>query len=207
MIILVINEHYFKEKQSVNKPKHYYTTVEAAKALDVSVRTIQLWVEDGKLEGWKTAGGHRRIASQSIENMLKGQHQAQHKTKPAKPNVLIVEDNPTVLKFYEAAISSWQYPLNIITAEDGFAGLMQVGKAQPVLIISDIYMPGMDGLQMIRALHKEVNLENVEIVVISGLTEDEILERGGIPHKPVDLDKLKMIVDKTVARHLREEKL
>jgi len=183
------------------REKTFYTTVEAAKLLDVSVRTIQLWVEDGKLEGWKTAGGHRRINAESIEAMLNEQSTAfTHKAIELTPKILVVEDNLTELKFYEAAINSWNFPVEIITAQDGFHGLMEIGRVNPSLIITDIYMPGMDGLQMIRALSKEENIDASQIIVISGLSEQSILERGGIPsgirffNKPVDLDKLKQII-------------
>ena len=37
------------------------STSDAARQLGVSVRTIQLWVESGRLAAWKTAGNHRRI--------------------------------------------------------------------------------------------------------------------------------------------------
>ncbi|MEI4484515.1 MULTISPECIES: excisionase family DNA-binding protein [unclassified Phyllobacterium] len=45
------------------------TTAKAAQLLGVSVRTAQLWVENGQLESWKTPGGHRRIKLQSVLNL------------------------------------------------------------------------------------------------------------------------------------------
>lgn len=46
------------------------TTTRAADLLGVAVSTVQKWVELGKLESWKTPGGHRRIALASIRNVL-----------------------------------------------------------------------------------------------------------------------------------------
>ena len=46
------------------------TTRQAATLLNVSVRTVQLWVERGVLQAWKTAGGHRRISVSSIQQLL-----------------------------------------------------------------------------------------------------------------------------------------
>ncbi len=211
MIILVILKSNLKLILIVTDKKGYYTTLEAAKMLDVSVRTVQLWVEDGKLQGWKTAGGHRRIAVHSVENMLEGQQAAPLKKSSKKPLILIVEDNPTVMKLYQAAIESWDLPVQVISVENGFLGLMEVGRSRPNLIITDIFMPGMDGLQMIHALYKEVNLDKVKIVVISGLSQEEIQYRGGIPQgipfykKPVDLNKLKEIVQQTIANQKQDQ--
>ena len=49
------------------------TTREAAELLGVSLRTIQLWVDNGVLEAWKTVGGHRRVSRQSIDALRSGQ--------------------------------------------------------------------------------------------------------------------------------------
>lgn len=47
------------------------TTAEAARHLGVSIRTVQLWVDGGALEAWKTVGGHRRISLESLERLRK----------------------------------------------------------------------------------------------------------------------------------------
>lgn len=46
------------------------TTTRAADLLGVAVSTVQKWVESGKLQSWKTPGGHRRIALASIRSVL-----------------------------------------------------------------------------------------------------------------------------------------
>jgi len=47
------------------------STREAAERLGVSLRTIQLWVDAGVLQAWKTAGGHRRVSRESVEAFLR----------------------------------------------------------------------------------------------------------------------------------------
>ena len=181
------------------KNKEYYSTVEAAKLLGVSVRTVQLWVENGALEAWKTVGGHRRIVAASVDNYI-STHQTTHENNSDKKNVLVVEDNPTVSKFYEAAIKSWGLPVTVTVKNDGFEGLVEMGRRIPDLVISDVYMPGMDGLQMIRSMYKSELLSSDQIIIISGLTTESIQERGGIPSgvdfftKPVDVERLKKSV-------------
>lgn len=58
-----------------------YSTREASELLGVSLRTVQLWVDSGVLQAWKTAGGHRRISSASVEALLKGGATASHDTR------------------------------------------------------------------------------------------------------------------------------
>ena len=133
--------------------KEFYSTIDAAKLLGVSVRTVQLWVENGSLNAWKTAGGHRRIVARSVNDYIR-EHQTSPPDSSSKARVLVVEDNPTVSRFYEAAIRSWGQNIDVMTKNNGFDGLIEIGRQAPDLLISDIYMPGMDGLQMIRSLYK-----------------------------------------------------
>lgn len=179
--------------------KEYYSTVEAAKLLGVSVRTVQLWVENGSLDAWKTAGGHRRIVSSSVDDYISAQN-IDTEQRNAHKTILVVEDNPTVSKFYEAAINSWKLPIDVIVKNDGFEGLVEIGRKVPDLVISDVYMPGMDGLQMIRSMYKSNLLNSEQIIIISGLTDESIQDRGGIPAgvdsftKPIDIEQLKHAV-------------
>ena len=186
--------------------KNYYTTVEASKALGVSVRTVQLWVENGSLDAWKTAGGHRRIVADSVQRHLADQQPEMKKVKAKNgKRILIVEDNPTVAKFYEAVINSWNKGVDVVIKEDGFEGLLDIGQTPPDVLISDIYMPGMDGLQMIRSLYKSEQLRSDQIIVISGLSNENIQERGGIPSgieffkKPVSVESLKEVLMEKLA--------
>ena len=65
-----------KLHSSKNAREHSYdasefcSTKEAATMLGVSHRTVQLWVESGVLQAWKTAGGHRRIAMSSVNRLV-----------------------------------------------------------------------------------------------------------------------------------------
>lgn len=195
----------------VGRLKDFYTTVEAAKMLGLSVRTVQLWVESGTLEAWKTAGGHRRIVAESVDNYI-NTHQLQavaeqqvsanlaNNAVKKGHRVLVVEDNPTVCKFYEAAINSWGLDIHVVVKQDAFEALLEVGRKVPDLLIADIYMPGMDGLQMIRSLYKSTMLSSEKIIVISGLSDESIEERGGVPSdvkffsKPINVAKLKEAV-------------
>ena len=49
------------------------TTHDVAKKLGVTIRSVQLWVEQGLLEGWKTPGGHRRITTESFDRFVSSQ--------------------------------------------------------------------------------------------------------------------------------------
>lgn len=158
-----------------------YTTREAAKLLDVSLRTVQLWVESGALSAWRTPGGHRRIRAESLDALL-----AVRGNKGAKPaahgiSVLIVEDDEALSRLYEVTISGWGIPVRIDTVRDGFDALIRIGSDKPDIIIADIGMPGMDGITMLQKIRVTQGCGDIEIIVVTGLDGEEIQRRGGLP--------------------------
>lgn len=182
----------------------YCTTREAADMLGVSVRTAQLWVENGQLEAWKTEGGHRRIARASVQRLLERGVPAVLPMQPLK--VLIVEDDSILLKLYKSAIGSWSLPTHIITAANGVEGLIRVGRDAPDLMITDLAMPGMDGFQLIHNLAGSSFREGMEILVITGLDHTSIAARGGVPDdirvlpKPVPFGEINDLLARMIER-------
>jgi excisionase family DNA binding protein len=175
------------------------TTSGAAKRLGVSLRTVQLWVESGALPAWKTPGGHRRIPVEAIEKVLANQTAAfarPLRIQPGGMEVLLVEDDPFQRELIAGMLKCSVPNLQLRTAEDGFEGLIRVGQRTPDVLIADIAMPGMDGLQMLRSLMARHEFNAVRVVVISGLSAEEIAARGGLPAdaafvaKPVQPEQL-----------------
>ena len=84
----------------MNQEAAYISTREAADMLGVSLRTAQLWVENGALLAWKTTGGHRRILLHSVQKILDERKLASGQapsTNPQALNIASVEDDPDVV--------------------------------------------------------------------------------------------------------------
>lgn len=195
--------------------REFCTTREAAEVLGVSLRTAQLWVDSGILQAWKTEGGHRRISVDSVEKLMRTGNSAQpgsaNGTKAGVPvdltrlKILVVEDDNTLIKLYRTYIGSWNLPLQISTAMNGYEALMLIGREQPDLMIADLSMPGMDGFQMIRTLAGSSFREGMEIVVVTGMEDEAIAAQGGLPenikvfHKPIPFVELRAMVEAMMA--------
>lgn len=182
-------------------PDDYCTTREAAKILGTSLRTIQLWVESGILQAWKTPGGHRRITRESMQRLFERSTLSNvAKTRQARLRILVAEDDEDLLKLYEMTLSGWDLPLDLTLVRNGFDALIKIGEAKPDMLITDLNMPGMDGFQMIRALRDEGHYRSVKIVVVTALGKSEIKARGGLPKdvsvffKPVVFEQLRTVV-------------
>lgn len=166
----------------------FLTSREAAMLLGVSLRTVQLWVESRILRAWKTAGGHRRVARSSVDELLKQRNKAVTPITKAL-SMVIVEDELVQRELYQIKIEEWGLPVEIIMAEDGFEGLLKIGRNKPDVIISDLYMPGMDGFQMIRTIMGNEEMQHTKIIAITSLNEEDIADNGGLPAKVLVLHK------------------
>jgi len=158
------------------------STREAADRLGVSLRTVQLWSEAGLLRAWKTPGGHRRILTSSVDELLQRRTGVAARRPPGDHyEVLIVEDEPDFRHLFELHLRSWALPIHLSSAPSGFDALMQIGASQPDLLITDLRMPGIDGFEMLRALKASGAISELAIIVVTALTERTIAERGGLP--------------------------
>jgi DNA-binding response OmpR family regulator len=144
------------------------------------------------LSSYRTPGGHRRIRRDDLIAFLR-KHQIPTPTELAdqKFNILIVEDEKEIVDLLRSFFSRQGY--NISSASDGISALIEIGRARPDLIILDIKIPGVDGLEVCRRIKGDPT-NTAAIIAISGQPEVEqkILQTGADTFlaKPLDLDKL-----------------
>ena len=173
-----------------------YSTAHLARRLGVSVPTVQRWVDLGHLKAWKTVGGHRRIDAESAEAFIRTQAQQRGGEAEAPFSVLVVDDNPDDRDLLCALVEMAVPKARIVVADNGFDALIEVGKAMPDLIVTDITMPHMDGVEMIRRLSAQGgDSRPPAIVAVSAHTAAHIESLGGLPagvrllSKPVEAER------------------
>ncbi|MBK1875354.1 hybrid sensor histidine kinase/response regulator transcription factor [Pelagicoccus mobilis] len=88
----------------------------------------------------------------------------------SKPKILIVEDNPDVLKFLEHEIGEH---FETLSASNGIEGLQQIKSSTPDLIITDVMMPEMDGIEFCRAIRANKDICHLPIIILTARTADE----------------------------------
>jgi excisionase family DNA binding protein len=183
------------------------STREAADRLGVSLRTVQLWSEAGLLRAWKTPGAHRRILNVSIDELLQRRTGVGLRRTPGGTfQVLVVEDEPDFRQLFELHLRSWGLPIHVTSVPSGFDALLQIGASRPDLLITDLRMPGIDGFEMLRALKASGAISELDVIVVTALTEHTIAERGGLPpgvtvlYKPLRFAELRQRLEPLVAR-------
>ncbi|HYW56255.1 MAG TPA: response regulator [Polaromonas sp.] len=177
----------------------YCGTTYAAKLLGLSVATVQSLVEKGEIEAWKTLGGHRRLSLRAINSYLQknSPQLGQVDSDPRhRLSVLVVEDDEAARELYRAQFEEWDLAVDCSFMPSALEALMDIASMQPELLITDLNMPGVDGMEMLRALKRNQQLASMQILVISGLPKEAVKERGGLPpnshylEKPINFDWL-----------------
>ena len=175
----------------MNQEAAYISTREAAELLGISLRSAQLWVENGALLAWKTSGGHRRILLHSVQKILDERERSAIdlvRAPDARLKVAIVEDDPDVVTLLQMMLTGLDFPCEVQTRSDGFKGLILLGTFRPDVLIADLNMPDMDGFRMLRSIQGS-EFAPRKIIVTTALSTSEITERGGVPAEALVLQK------------------
>ncbi|MGB7247618.1 MAG: response regulator, partial [Phormidesmis sp.] len=84
--------------------------------------------------------------------------------------VLVVDDNPDLRAYVSSVLQREGY--QVIVAEQGAAGLAMATKHSPDLIITDLMMPGVNGLEMIERIRRDINLQGIPIVLLTAKADE-----------------------------------
>jgi len=83
------------------------------------------------------------------------------------PKVLLVEDDPMIIRLYDRKFKLEGYKLT--KAFNGFDGLEALKKEQPDIILLDIMMPKMSGLEMLKIVKDDPQYKNLPVVMLTNL--------------------------------------
>lgn len=156
------------------------STIEAAQQLGTSVQTIQRWMDRGYLRGWRTPGGHRRVDVASVHAVLQRATPAAATAGAADaPQVMIVDDSPDELELLAVIAKAVLPHTSQLLINNGFAALTAIGQTPPDLLITDISMPGIDGMEMIRSLREVARFAHLPVIAVSSFSEAELASKFG----------------------------
>ncbi|MFC4870811.1 hybrid sensor histidine kinase/response regulator transcription factor [Negadavirga shengliensis] len=143
------------------------------------------------------SAGNKAMGRSAAEETFPAKELAGYKTinrtPPANRRVLIVEDNPELLRLLEKVLSE---QFQVITASDGKQGLELCENQQPDLIISDVMMPVMDGIELCGRIKQNIATSHIPVILLtaksSHIHQLEGYESGADDYvtKPFSLDLL-----------------
>ncbi len=123
-----------------------------------------------------------------------------------KPIVLLIDDNKDIQKLVGELLGS---DYNIITASNGKEGVKMASRYVPDLIICDVMMPVMDGLECCRYIKNEVSTSHIPVLMLTACSMDEQRIQGydcgadGYLSKPFNINVLKSRCSSLIANRKR----
>lgn len=186
------------------------TTIEAARFLGLAVRSVQLMVDRGELEAWRTPGGHRRISRLSVQRWqsfgvgglvktlgnasLLAPKEGAAKDRVAKSarsrSVLLIEDSIHFQNLVKLLLTQTLPDLTLHVAGDGIVGLAMAGQLQPDVLIIDILLPSIDGATLVTTLRSHPQFDRSHVIVLTSLNASQLspyaiaLSNVPVIHKP-----------------------
>jgi len=159
--------------------KTYCTSKEAAALLMVSPVTVREWTRKGLLRAVSTAGGHRRFLMEDLRAFASAHGIRLENDSPAAAGpkrVLLVDDDVVFATYLRQIILGANPEIQVQCASDGFEAGQLTESFRPQLVVLDIQMPRIDGIELCRRLRASPTTANAELIVMSNLLNEESVE-------------------------------
>ena len=123
----------------------------------------------------RTAEEHPILTANEVENELSDVESASVNIRPDDPLLLVIDDNEDIRCMVKLLM---QNEYNVITASNGLDGVRLAAKYVPDLIICDVMMPEVDGMECTRRIKAEVSTSHIPILLLTACSMDEQRQQG-----------------------------
>ncbi|OQX63664.1 MAG: hypothetical protein B5M56_02265 [Desulfococcus sp. 4484_241] len=119
--------------------------------------------------------------------------------------IMVVDDSKTIRNIVEKGLRAAGF--QVVTAENGLMALELLKEYTPDLILSDIDMPMMNGLEFCETIHLDPNLSGIPLIIMSAKSDrghmNLMLQRGAASYicKPFNIDALVIQIEETLSNH------
>jgi excisionase family DNA binding protein len=150
---------------------HFLTTEEVLEYLQVNLRTVYRLIKAGKIPAVRV-GRQWRFRKRDIDHWLNSSRSrlegSDRNGLSDRPRILIVDDEQAVRDLLAKTLTMADYDVD--TAPDGPSALDRLRAAEYDLLITDLKMPGMDGLSVIREARRL--RQGLAVVIITGYSTE-----------------------------------
>jgi excisionase family DNA binding protein len=174
------------------------TSHEVGDLLQVNPSSVKKWVNEGRIAAFRTPGGHRRIRVADLVDFLN--RHSMPIPRPlagaSKQRLLVVDDDLMHLRALERRLRPYRSRVDIQLTQNGIDALVMVGSFKPDLIVLDVFMPELDGIEVCRRLKMKPETRRIGVIVntahLTKSVEENALAAGALTcvSKPMDLKVL-----------------
>lgn len=93
--------------------------------------------------------------------------------KRIKNTILVIDDDSELLAALKDLLEAYDY--SVVTATDGASGILKLNSVKPNLILLDISMPGMDGMEVLAKLKSNPDTSSIPVVMLTAIADTNTL--------------------------------
>lgn len=158
------------------KPR-YLGPSDVADLLRVNPMTVRRMSDKGLLPFSVTPGGHRRYDYADVVAYCAQNNIPIDKPAEVNKRVLLVDDDCQILRMLAAFINSSDESIAVDTARDGFEAGLKVMSWRPQIVVTDIVMPKLDGIEVCKQLKCTPETQKVTVVGMTGSDDENLIDR------------------------------
>jgi two-component system, OmpR family, response regulator len=176
--------------------KTVFTTGEAAKICKVSQQTIIRCFDSGQLKGFRVPGSRfRRIPRDQLYSFMRDNGIPTDALDSGKRKVLVVDDDEDLVELIvDQLVRDGRF--DVRSVNNGFGAGMQIKEFRPDLVVLDVMLPDINGIEVCRLVRGDKTMDDVRIICISGMVEPERIQQlkdagaNDFVKKPFDVEAL-----------------
>lgn len=115
------------------------------------------------------------VTSSSLPEFSLEENNEEDTYDPSKPTILVIDDNADIRVYINSLL---QAEYSVLQASNGSEGIRKAMKYVPDVIISDVMMPGMDGIEYCRRLKSELQTCHIPVILLTACSLDEQRIKG-----------------------------
>jgi len=157
----------------------YLTTGEAARLCAVDPRTIARWMDAGLMRSHRTGGGRRRVLRSVLLSFMRarGMPLPDRAERTDRARIAVIDDDPLVVKALLRVLARIVPGADYRSAHDGFLAGALLASFRPDLVLLDVVMPGISGVEVCEHIRSTPDLAGAAIIIVSGHLTDKLRAR------------------------------
>ncbi|KAG9051349.1 hypothetical protein FS837_008444 [Tulasnella sp. UAMH 9824] len=120
------------------------------------------------------SGGSESLPTSNTDSSRSGEFSGVFRFSP-EDTILIVDDNSDVRRFLRSVLRPY---CNVIDAQNGLEGLVAIEEKSPDLVLSDVMMPGMDGIQFVSTIRERAGISWTPVILLTAKSAEEARIEG-----------------------------
>ncbi len=188
--------HHQLRREVVTAMKTVFTPGEAAKICKVSQQTIIRCFDSGQLKGFRVPGSRfRRIPRDQLYTFMRDNGIPTDALDSGRRKLLIVDDDQDLV---DLLVDHFERDgrFDIRSVNNGFGAGMMIKEFRPDLVVLDIMLPDINGMEVCQLVRSDSTMDDVRIICISGMVEEDRIQQlrdagaNDFLKKPFDVDAL-----------------